>query len=58
MTTQIPEPVLPEVEALISLATQALNEHTNHADLCAVCGCSWPCERAVLAEHNYNLAAL
>lgn len=42
----------PELEALVSLATRALNEHTNDAVLCAVCGSAWPCERAVLAEHN------
>lgn len=41
-----------EFAALISLATRTLNTHTNDADLCAVCGCAWPCERAVLAEHN------
>jgi hypothetical protein len=31
MTPQIPEPVPPEVETLVSLATRALNEHTIHA---------------------------
>ena len=41
-----------EVEALHQLATVVLNEHTNDGDLCAVCGCAFPCERAVLAEHN------
>lgn len=41
-----------EFAALISLATRTLNTHINDADLCAVCGCAWPCERAVLAEHN------
>jgi hypothetical protein len=45
-----------ELEALSSLAVTVLNEHTNDADLCAVCGSAWPCEQAVLAEHN--LAAL
>lgn len=56
MNPQNPEPAPPELEALISLATRTLNEHTNEADLCAVCGCAWPYEWAVLAEHN--LAAL
>lgn len=42
--------------ALISAAIETLNTHTNDRDLSAVCGCAWPCERAVLAEHN--LAAL
>ncbi|WP_019985228.1 MULTISPECIES: hypothetical protein [unclassified Streptomyces] len=44
-----------EVEALHQLATVVLNEHTNDHDLCAVCGCAFPCERAVLAEHNLAL---
>ncbi|MDQ3762559.1 MAG: hypothetical protein M3460_13080 [Actinomycetota bacterium] len=56
MNPQPLEPVPPELEALISLAAGALNTHTNDADLCAVCGCAWPCERAVLAEHNLSAA--
>lgn len=44
-----------EVEALYQLAAAVLNEHTNANDLCAVCGCAFPCERAVLAEHNLAL---
>lgn len=43
-----------EFSALTSLATRTLNTHINDADLCAVCGCAWPCERAVLAEHNLD----
>lgn len=58
MNPQAPEPVPvpPEFEAMIKLATQALNEHTDDTGLCAVCGCTWPCERAVLAEHNLAAA--
>jgi hypothetical protein len=41
-----------EFAALISLATRTLNTHINDADLCAMCARAWPCERAVLAEHN------
>lgn len=52
MNPQTPQPLPPELEALISLATRVLNEHTNQAGLCALCGCAWPCESAVLAEHN------
>jgi hypothetical protein len=52
MNPQTPKPMPPELEALINLATRALNEHTNDAGQCAVCGCAWPCEYAVLAEHN------
>lgn len=44
-----------EVDALRQLATAVLNEHTNLRDLCAVCGCAFLCERAVLAEHNLAL---
>jgi len=44
-----------EFDALIRLATKVLNEHTDLRGLCAVCGCAFPCERAVLAEHNLAL---
>jgi hypothetical protein len=50
-------PDLKPLASLASLAVTVLNEHTNAAGLCAVCGCRWPCERVVLAEHNYDLAA-
>ncbi len=43
------------IERLAQLATVALNEHTNDYGLCAVCGSAFPCERAVLAEHNLAL---
>jgi hypothetical protein len=43
------------VGALHQLATVVLNEHTDDRGLCAVCGCAFPCERAVLAEHNLVL---
>lgn len=52
MNPQTPKPGPPELGALINLATQALNEHTNHTGLCVLCGCACPCEYAVLAEHN------
>ncbi|MGH4016228.1 MAG: hypothetical protein ACRDSL_20355 [Pseudonocardiaceae bacterium] len=42
----------PELERLCSTAALVLNEHVNDADLCAVCGSAWPCERVRLAEHN------
>ena len=47
----------PEValEALFALATEVINEHINDHDLCAVCSSAFPCERAVLAEHNLAL---
>ena len=42
-------------EALLALATRVINEHVNADDLRAVCGSAFPCERAVLAEHNLDL---
>lgn len=56
MNTQAPEHLPVELDALIGLAALVLDTHTNDAHLCAVCGCVWPCQWAVLAEHN--LAAL
>lgn len=44
-----------EIDALHQLATVVLNEHTDDHGLCAVCGCAFPCERAVLADHNLTL---
>jgi hypothetical protein len=46
------------LEALSSLAITVLNKHVNAAGRCAVCGCGWPCELVLLADHNYDLAAL
>ncbi|KWX00948.1 hypothetical protein TH66_05305 [Carbonactinospora thermoautotrophica] len=40
------------LDLLRSTATVVLNEHVNAYGLCAVCGSAFPCERAVLAEHN------
>jgi hypothetical protein len=51
-----PDPVPPELDALIGRAAHVLNTHTSYDGRCAVCGCVWPCEWAALAEHN--LAAL
>jgi hypothetical protein len=44
-----------EIEHLAQLATVVLNEHTHDRGLCAVCGCTFPCDSAVLAEHNVAL---
>jgi len=32
-----------------------INDHLDDDGLCAVCGSAFPCERAVLAEHNLDL---
>nr|MBA3338380.1 hypothetical protein [Geodermatophilaceae bacterium] len=45
----------PELQALRALATRAVNDHVDDLGLCAVCGSAFPCERAVLAEHNLDL---
>lgn len=42
----------PELVHLISTATSVMNRHVNDQGLCAICGSAWPCERAVVAEHN------
>jgi len=49
------ESVQAELEYLAQLATVVLNEHTNRAGLCATCGTTFPCDSAVLAEHNLAL---
>ncbi len=49
------EHLTPEFEALRALATRVINQHVDDHGLCAVCGCAFPCERAVLAEHNLDL---
>ena len=41
-----------ELEKLIGLAATVLSEHQSDHGLCAICGCAWPCERAVLAAQN------
>jgi hypothetical protein len=49
------ESVHAELEHLARVAAGVLNEHTNVNGVCAVCGSSFPCEPAVLAEHNVAL---
>ncbi len=44
-----------DLERLARLAVRVLGEHVNDQNLCAVCGCAFPCESAVLAEHNTAL---
>jgi len=45
-----------EIEHLAQLATAVLNEHVNDNGWCAVCAAvAFPCEAAVLAEHNVAL---
>jgi hypothetical protein len=46
-----PEPC-DEIDVLTHHAAEVLNEHTNDHGWCAGCDKAFPCERAVLAEHN------
>lgn len=43
------------VEALHSLAAEVITEHRSDHDQRAACGSDFPCELAVLAEHNLAL---
>jgi hypothetical protein len=52
---QATDSLVAEIEHLAQLASVVLNEHINQEGLCAVCGCVFPCESAVLAEHNVAL---
>lgn len=49
------EPMSTVIDALMALASEVINEHTNDDGRCAVCGCAFPCPQAVLAEHNLAL---
>lgn len=52
MNPPVAERFPPEVRQLLSTAARVIDEHINEQGLCAVCGSAWPCERAVVAEHN------
>lgn len=52
MTTPATGRFPPEMLQLLKLATRIIDEHINEQGLCAICGSAWPCERAVVAEHN------
>jgi hypothetical protein len=44
------------IQHLGQLATAVLNEHVNDRGSCAAChGATFPCDLAVLAEHNMAL---
>jgi hypothetical protein len=44
-----------ELERLARLAAVILNQHINDKGICAVCHLDFPCDSAVLAEHNAAL---
>lgn len=56
MVEPITDPALAdEIDALTRHAAEVLNEHANDHGWCVRCGKAFPCERAVLAEHNLAL---
>ena len=42
----------PQMARLRTVAVGVLNSHASDHGRCAVCAAEWPCDRAVLAEHN------
>jgi hypothetical protein len=44
-----------EIARLARRASKVITQHTNHHGVCAACGSDFPCDRAVLAEHNLAL---
>jgi len=38
--------------AMLATAAHEIDLHVDDRGLCTVCGSAWPCERALLAEHN------
>jgi hypothetical protein len=55
MITMADLAVFEEILKMAALATEVINEHTDCNGLCAVCGSAWPCQRAVVADHNLGL---
>lgn len=47
-----------DFDRLLQLASAVLNEHVNDTGLCAACGSTFPCGRALLAEHNLAVLQL
>jgi hypothetical protein len=54
-TVAIPRAAHFPPELVCSIATTVLNEHVNDANLRAICGSAWPCERVLLADHNLTV---
>lgn len=45
------------LQHLASRAARMIGEHANRDGRCLACGVSWPCEQAILASHNLELAS-
>lgn len=50
MTDTATDFLLPELVRHLATAQHELDQHVNDHGLCSICGCAWPCERAVLAD--------
>lgn len=44
------------LDGLAARAAVVLREHIDAGNHCAACGLTWPCSRAVLADHNLEMA--
>jgi 8-oxo-dGTP pyrophosphatase MutT (NUDIX family) len=51
------DPLEATLRSLASRAARTIGEHTNRDGRCLACGASWPCEKAILASHNLELAS-
>jgi hypothetical protein len=53
MTPPDIDPFLADFVRLIRAAASVMDEHvTDQHGRCASCGSAWPCEPAIVAEHN------
>ena len=41
-----------QIDRLLRHAAEVLHQHRSDHGRCAECGCTFPCDLAVLAEHN------
>ena len=51
----LPGPPVAELDVLAPMratAIRVLTQHISDQGRCVVCGSTWPCDRAVQAEHN------
>lgn len=46
-----------EIARLARQASKVITQHANHHGVCAVCTSAFPCDRAVLAEHNLAICS-
>lgn len=52
-------PKLPNSDEFVGLrrrASAVIDQHVDRDGRCAVCGCTFPCDLAVVAEHNVAVA--